>query len=247
MTALGHFHPQAWPADHWPVRHWPAPAGSIGIGHWPDGHWPTGHWWEAAWRAVVLPGIVVYRAESPDEDGVVVAELGIAATALVVTGDPSSEAWFYLRAISCCGVLDVEPIRRRRVAFDAAGNLILPVPHAPIGLELTQSAAGVTASWMYVTNGQATPPAEFRIYTNTNDAGWTFDTPAATVPYSASQSFSSDLGNSWSHDDELAVIVRTVGAAGVGEEEPNTDDVTITIDKLAPDAPATVSVEVIAS
>src|SRR5690606_14022856 len=93
--------------------------------------------------------------------------------------------------------------------------------------------------------GERTPATSFNVYVASGGGGepFDFDTPAHQVNRAGRQ-MSVQLGP-YAHGTVVRVVVRSVGAPGSGAEESNTDEVTATADALAPDAPSTVSGEVI--
>jgi hypothetical protein len=219
---------------------------------------PTNH---STWRPVgdplgVLPmplqGYEVYRRPLPGtllpgaipgagDELVAVAPSGVASVTL--TGfAPSSEQWVRVVAVNRCGVPDEEPIRLERVAFGAAGNLILPVPNATTGLRLVAgSSGGVVASWAYIPTGQAVAPTLFNLYITTGGAAFDFGSPDAQVSYADVLRFSSGVGT-FADGELVRVIVRSRSADGA--EEPNSREASVRARVQAPLAPTGLLVEV---
>lgn len=193
-----------------------------------------------------LGGYNIYKRLLPDAESVFVAFVPAGTELYDATGfSAGSEQWFHVKAISQCDVEDDEPVRLRRVAFDALGNLILAVPNAPVGLALECGAAGlVTASWSYIDNNQEAAPVRFNVYVATGSNAFNFASPTAQVSFVQRYRYSASLGT-FAHLTTVRVIVRAE-AAGSAEEKNLTEVVTLA-DALAPDPALALEVEVTAS
>lgn len=171
---------------------------------------------------------------------------------VVITGAPSTERFVWVRAFNRLDKPDAEDVapKLRRVAFDAAGELILPVPNAPINLTLAPAAGGkILATWSYNSFGQETPPASYHVYVATGVAAFNFTTPDQVVSSSGrvlgrTITTAAVPTGAFAHGTVVRVVVRAVGEPGVGAEENNTTEATATADAVAPDAPASLTVEV---
>lgn len=215
----------AWPAHTWPVRAWPEFA-------WPED--------ARAYR--------LYRLADPDDDPAsaeLVAELAPGIDQVTIEGEPDSEAWYFPRAVSRLGREDDEPVmsKLKRIAFDAAGELIEPVPNAPIGLVVEQLAGGaMRAAWSYESYRQAIAPAIFNVYVATAATPIDFDAaPAHQVSATGRRRYTADLGT-FGHDTLVRIVVRAASATGA--EEPNTTEAEATADAEAPAAPNAITTEV---
>lgn len=165
---------------------------------------------------------------------------------LVVDGLANdSVQWYHVKAVTACAVEDVEPIRLKRVAFDSAGNLILPVPNAPVGLVLTLGAGGqVTASWRYIDQNQCAAPTQFNVYVATGATPFDYDTVDHVVSFANRDRFTQDLGT-FADTTVVRVVVRAQASSGA--EEDNTTAVQVTADAAAPDPANAITVEAVAS
>ncbi|MCC6679856.1 MAG: hypothetical protein IT445_03040 [Phycisphaeraceae bacterium] len=167
---------------------------------------------------------------------------------LVVTGDPDSEQFIHVVAVNRLGREDGRTARPRlrRVAFDSAGDLILPAPNVPVDVSLVLGANGnVTVRFRYSSQFQEVAPEVFNVYVAEGVAAMSFVTPADTASYSAGQHYYEiDLGE-FAHGTTVRVVVRAQAAAADGSvETANTDEVSAVADDLAPDMPAGITVEV---
>lgn len=168
------------------------------------------------------------------------------STTAVVTGMPSSSIkHFHVRAISPCGVIDVEPIRQKRVEFDGSGNIVLPAPNPPFGLTLHLGLAGkVIATWTYSAANQDVPPEVFDVYVAQDAAAFNFGAATATENYNAGKrAYSKDLGT-FADLTLVKVVVRSKAAVAAGVEEGNHIMVQIRADDAAPDVPQSLEVSV---
>jgi len=197
-------------------------------------------------KAVQAPeGYLVFSQPSQDASAVKteLAHLVPGTTQYTVTGAAGSQVWVYVVAVTPCAVGDTDPIRPKlvRVAFDALGALILPVPNAPIALTLTPGPAGlVTANWAYKKLAQEVAPDSFNIYTTTDANPFNFTTPAGSVAFTSRASFAANF----THGQLARFVVRAVSAAGT--EEANTIEAQATADTQAPAAPTDLTLELIA-
>lgn len=79
-----------------------------------------------------------------------------------------------------------------------------------------------------------------RVYTSVNGAAFNFASPAATVTYARTNRFTATLGP-YSDGDQVLVIVRSVSASGVVDQNQLAQ--IITVRSTAPTAPS-ISVQV---
>lgn len=190
-------------------------------------------------------GYNVYRRALIDGADEFIAFVPAGTEQFLATGLPDSEQWFHVKALTRCGVEDIEPVRIKRVAFDADGNLILPVPNAPIGLTVVCGASGaMSARWMYIPNSQGAAPALFNVYVGTDEDDVDLLDPVETVAYSGSRVFTASLGT-FDHGTVVHVIVRAEAASGA--EERNVTTASGIADAEAPTPATALDVEVIAS
>jgi|GEM_PF-3156173 len=188
----------------------------------------------------------IYKRTTIDGADTLIATISSIHQQQVLTGfSNESVQWIHVKAVSRCGVEDAEPIRLKLIAFDADGNLILPVPSAPLGLRLDCGADGlVTARWTYLTNGQGAAPALFNVYVAVDADEIDLLNPTDTVTFSAARNFILSLGT-FDHDQVVKVIVRSEAASGA--EERNEIEVSTTADAQAPTPATAMQVEVVAS
>jgi hypothetical protein len=152
----------------------------------------------------------------------------------------SSVQWLNVKAVSECGVEDVEPVRLVRVEFDADGDLVVPRPNPPIGLELVQGANGLmTLRWVHVTAGQAVAAKRFRLYVDSGSG--MPGTPTHLVTFDGGREFRKALGT-YSHGTQITVAIEAESAAGGVSTRLQ---ISGTADASAPAAPDSLDVEVI--
>ena len=161
----------------------------------------------------------------------------------LVTGTPGSQVFIHIKPVSRLGVTPKRQVRGRlrRLAFDDAGNLILPAPNAVRGLALENAGGGeVFASWQYIAAEQEAAPSLFNIYTATGAGAMDFTTAAATATGGRRTSKVS-LGV-FAHGTTVRATVRAETASGA--EEKNTVEASIVVDAQAPAGVTSMSVEV---
>lgn len=171
------------------------------------------------------------------------ADISGAGGEMLITGADDSEQYVYARAFTACNVRDNESelTKLRRVAFDGDGNLITPVPNAPVGRVLTLGPGGlITLTWSYNALAQEVAPATFRVYIDAG-LGFDFDAPDAIVAATGGIGYSSQA--TFAHGTATSWIVRSVSADGA--EETNAIEVSATADAQAPNAPGSVLAEVV--
>ena len=194
-------------------------------------------------RLADVRGHRVYARPTPDGADTLLAHLQPGDNSYTVIGDPNSVRFVHVRAVSRLGVEDTAPAasRLRRVAFDAAGNLVPPVPNPPYALTLSPRGGGeIVASWGYRLDGQEAPPASFHVFVATGVDAYDFDTPTQIVA-AAGRSYTLSLGL---FDDATIVraVVRCVTAGG--DAESNTVEATATSDATPPAPPTNLDAEV---
>jgi len=191
----------------------------------------------------------IYRRDTVDGTAQMVAEVSSATLELDVSGASPSEAWYNVRAVSSCGVEDVDPASNKqvRVAFDSSGDLILPVPSAPIELTLAAEAAGrLILYWSWTSTSSPVLPDQFNIYIDSAGGAspaFAYTTPDHVVAYSRRRRFELDLGT---FADALLVRVVVRAQSAAGDEEANTNIISATADAVAPGVAVIASTEVIA-
>jgi hypothetical protein len=152
----------------------------------------------------------------------------------------SSVQWLHVKAVSECGVEDVEPVRLVRVEFDAAGELVGSRPNPPIGLELVQGANGLmTLRWVHVTAGQVAAAKRYRIFVDSG-AGMP-GTPTHLVAFDGGREYRKALGT-FAHGTQITVAIEAQSAAGGVSRRV---EIAGTADASAPAAPDSLAVEVI--
>ncbi len=189
-------------------------------------------------------GYNVYSRLTPTGADTLVGVAAAGESSIDLSGFASGgEQWIHVRAVDALGQEDTEPERHKlkRVVFDADGNLIAAAPNRPIDLRLSQAAGVVTARWGYRPNAHEAAPASFRVYAALGSSAFDYTTPAATTTYSLARSYSATLGP-YAHGTIVRVKVSAVSAAG--GEALNPIEQVITVDTQAPDAPASITVEV---
>lgn len=192
-----------------------------------------------------LPRHELYKRATKTGTDSLVAVLAPDAAMFLFTGPSSSKCWVWVRAVSACGVGDGENPAAKlvRVAFDAAGNLILPVPNTPINQRLVLGAGGqVSLSFSSGRGNEAAPAVVFNVYVATGVAPFDFGTVNQTSL--GGRTAAVDLGT-FAHGTTVRAVVRAEAATGA--EEDNTNEVSAVADAQAPDAPTSFTVEVTAS
>lgn len=155
-----------------------------------------------------------------------------------------SVGYYWIKPVSACGVGNGQAVARRlrRVAMDAAANLIAPAPNAPFGLQLTPGAGGqITATWRYRAEGAEAAADKFEVFVATGPDPFDFDTPTHTVSR-VGVSNTQDLGT-FADGTTVRCVVRALTQGDVAET--NTNEATVAADATAPAAPVTLSAEVI--
>lgn len=157
-----------------------------------------------------------------------------------------SVGYYWVQAVSACGVADTDPrdLRLRRVAMDGSANLIDPAANTPYNLRIEQGVGGqLTARWAYRSAGAEAAATQFFVYVATGASAISYTTPTHTVT-SVAQNNSQDLGT---FADALAVkcVVRAATSGGVAET--NTNEAAATADATAPAAPSALTATVEAS
>lgn len=178
-------------------------------------------------------------------DDVVSAVLEPGTIQASLTGVDNSDEDYYVRVYNRCNLPDQDPIELdlKRVAFDNDGDLILPVPPAPTGLSLVAGPGGlVTAKWVKLNRRGRTNAQSFNVYFATGATPIDFTTVSATSS-GGGRPVSQALGT-FAHGTTVRVVVRAVSADGT--EETNTIEASVVADAQAPDAVASLSVEVTA-
>lgn len=193
-----------------------------------------------------LQGYNLYRRELVDGDDTLIAVIPAGSASYTLTGLPANDDRFYhIKAVSRLGREDDEPINRRkrqRVATDDSANVVDPVPNPPLHLTLTRGAAGsLTVGWGYIPNGQAVAPSLFNLYVATGNDPFDFSTPTHQVRYGVARTITKDLG-AFADGTRVRVAIGSVSADG--DEQPIRPTTEATADATAPDAPATLDVEV---
>lgn len=209
----------------------------------PDNFRPDGFTPEASPSGSV--GYILFSQPTPDRDAVKteVAQLAAGTGSYVFTGEDDSVQYLFVRAISACGVGDGEPIgpKLRRVAFDPDGALIPDVPNAPKAQTIRNGPGGTAVlTWNYIARGQAVAPASFNIYIATGVSVFNYETPAGSVTPARGNSYTT---GAYANGTVVRMVVRAVSSGG--DEEPNTVEVSTTVDDTAPTAPNDLVVELI--
>ncbi len=187
-----------------------------------------------------LAGYRVYRRASVSAPSELVADLDDDVLSYTVTGlAADSIAYYYVNAVSPSGVESTitASSRLRRVAMDAANELILPSPNPPFALALTGGEGGaVTATWRHRDNNSEEPADGFNVYVATGADPFDFNTPAFAVGAGAR---SQALGT-FADGTTVRCVVRARTDEGV--EETNTTEATAEAAAAAPAAPTTLVV-----
>ena len=178
-------------------------------------------------------------------DDVLAATTEPGTTQATLTGADNSDEDYYVRVYNCRNLADQDPIELdlKRVAFDDNGDLILPVPPAPTGLSLVAGPGGlVTANWVTLNRRGRITAQRFTVYVATGATPIDFTTVSATSS-GGGRPVSQALGT-FAHGTTVRAVVRAVSADG--DEEANTIEASVVADALAPEAVASLSVEVTA-
>lgn len=192
-------------------------------------------------------GYRVYRRTTPTGSPLLIAELDPSTLQYTYAGGSPSDAWLNVRAVTACGVEDIEPAapRQVRVAFDASGDLVLPTPNAPTELQLVRYAGGgLKLRWRYNARNEAASPATFRVYVDDAGGGtasFDYATPDHTVTTGGARVYEQDLGT---FADGLVVRAAVRAMSSDGAEETNTSYAELAADASAPDVPVIASANV---
>ncbi|MEM8782760.1 MAG: hypothetical protein AAGE65_07860 [Planctomycetota bacterium] len=181
--------------------------------------------------------VEVLVRDTPDDPEAVVATLPADATQTVVNGTQGSDRLVYTRRYNACGLADLDDTRtrRRRLAFDGGGELILPAADGATDLQLVAGAGGaVTATWRYRPTRGLPAAASWRAYVAIDPAPMDLNTPAATRGSGAGR-LSLDLGT-FAHDAVVRVVVVSVTDGGVTCTP--SDEASVVADAQAPSAPS---------
>lgn len=193
------------------------------------------------------PGYRVYRRSTVDGALTLATSTSADVLDVAVAGDSPSEAWYTVRAVTPCGVEDLDPAgpKQVRVAFDGDGDLLLPAPNAPIELALIRYAGGgLKATWAYSPRNEAVAPAEFELFVDDAGGGspsFDYATPDHTVTYTGARYFEQDLGT---FADALVVRVAVRAVSAAGTSDLNTAYAERAADASAPAAPTITSATV---
>lgn len=185
-------------------------------------------------------GYNVYRRASESAPSELVAELDNEDLSYTITGlEADSIAYYYVEAVSHCGVESVANIasRLRRVATDSDNALIEPAPNAPYALELVRGEGGtVTATWQHRNaNGEATA-AGFNVYVATGEDAFDYE----TVDFAVGSGVRSQLLGTFADTTTVRCVVRARTDEGI--EETNTTAATAIATATAPDAPTSLTI-----
>ena len=205
---------------------------------WPVSRFPRGRFPDNASRYQVL------RRVQPDADELV-AIVPPGTLAATLTGADLSDELYYVRAVNRCGLADRDPVEPdlRRVAFDAAGTLILPAPSPVTDLSLVAAADGeVLARWTHRSRRDAPPAATFNVYAATGGSALDFDSPTLAGLRPAGRPLTASLGP-YPHGTAVRAVVRAVSESGV--EEANTRESAAVADAQAPDRFAALALEIV--
>lgn len=165
------------------------------------------------------------------------------AVTYLFTGAPNTTQLISVRAVSPCGVEDVDAAKRVRVAFDGSGNLIGPTPNAPIDVVIKTGAGGAaTVSWAYLGSVHVARPASFNVYVATGNDAFDFGAADYSKTYSRSREFSQSLG-AFAHGTRVRVIVASVASGGA---ERRATAVEAIVDAQAPDPASDLDITVTA-
>ncbi len=184
-------------------------------------------------------GYRIYRRASVSAPSVLIDEVDGQTLSYDLSGlNPDSTQYYYIEAVSHCGIESVAAItnRLRRVAMDGDAVLIEPAPNAPYALALTPtSGGGMTASWRYRSDNAEATAAGFNIYIATGATPISYTTPDFAV---GSSTLQQALGT-FAEGTTVKCVVRARTSAGI--EETNTTQATATAKVDAPDAPTALS------
>lgn len=146
---------------------------------------------------------------------------------------PANTIWHYIRRqVSGCALeSDDSPICK--VIIDSAGNMIGSTPNPPLDLTIEQLSGGkLKLRWRYTRIEEEIVPTGFNIYMDSG-SGFNWETPTATVSYSAINEFAWTSG-ALTHGQLYRFCVRSY-RTGAGETQ-NTGFVAALADSVGPEA-----------
>lgn len=194
---------------------------------------------------VLTPRYEIYRRPTLGGTDELVDQVDGSTLTYTLTGQAADSSYYYhVKAVSACGVRDVDgvPARLRRVAFDGDAELIPPTPNVPIDVTLTPYAGGgVTLDFGYRATDQEVAPDHFNIYVATGATAFDYDTVDHTQDYAGAR-YTVDLGTL---SDTTTVRVEVRSATSGGDESASSAQATATADATAPPAPASLTAELV--
>jgi hypothetical protein len=193
----------------------------------------------------LYPGVRWYTRPWKDGTDTFFAFTASGAEPVTLTGFAAgSEQWIHGRAVSKCGVEDIEPRRLKRVKFDGDGNFIAPAPNAPSNVKIAQNSDGQQiVTWNYTATGQEVSPANFNVYKAIDGAAFDYESPTDTVTFTSSRQFTVTL-DAEVDGTTVRIVIRAATAAPGSVESDDSAEASIVIDLAAPAAPASIELEV---
>ena len=195
----------------------------------------------------LVPRYEVYRRDTMSGADTLVGMTADDIQTFTVRGlAADSVAYYWVRAVSGCGVRDIDPVanRLRQAALDGSADLIAPTPNAPYNLRLPLRAGGhVTARWAYIGRDAEADASQFFVYVATGEDDISYTTPTHTVS-TVKRDNTQDLGT-FADATVVKCAVRAATAADLAET--NTVEATATADATAPAVPAALAVTAEAS
>lgn len=185
-----------------------------------------------------MAGYRVYRRPTPTSARTLIATVAPGSGEHLLAALPALGVGYYeVRAVSHCGVEDIEATRLIRVAMDADALLITPAPNAPLQLRLSLLPDGyIRAAWSYLPGGQGVSPGNFAVRAAVLPALIDYNAAAdATIAYSSLREFTATLGP-FDDGDIVAVNVQALASiADGGAADGNRREVRILVDAQAPE------------
>lgn len=186
----------------------------------------------------ILPRYEIYRRPTIDGADALYAVVASPSLSYLLTGQAADSSYYYhVKAVSECGVRDVDSVtpRLRRAAFDGDAELIPPVSNVPHSLQLELGAAGnVTLRGRYSAVSAEATLDQVNVYVATGATAFDFEVVDHEVAVRGA-SFSQDLG-AFANGTTVRVVAKS--ATETGDESAASTEVTIVADAAAPSAPA---------